>query len=143
MREAGHTVVEVEPKLQKLYGENFKSKSSNKDENARSDISVLVFGAKCDRRFLMSKLYHPLPEVIATCQSLICWKVPKNPNLVNTGKESCRSNTVISILWCLRPRVLWDPSAKLFSTGKRSARDSHSNGLWFPAGFVAASVLLF
>jgi len=60
MREAGHTVVEVEPKLQKLNGENFKYKSSNKDENARSDIKCLGFWSKMRQAFFDVKIVSPL-----------------------------------------------------------------------------------
>ena len=38
MREAGHSLVEVEPQLQELSGEVFEYKSANKEADARSDI---------------------------------------------------------------------------------------------------------
>ena len=38
MQEAGHIAVEIEPRLQKLEGENLKYSTANKDDEARSDI---------------------------------------------------------------------------------------------------------
>src|SRR5687768_15832012 len=43
MREAGHTLVEVEPQLQELSGEAFEYKSANKEPDARSDIKCCGF----------------------------------------------------------------------------------------------------
>jgi len=43
MREAGHTLVEVEPQLQELSGEVFEYKSANKEADARSDIKCCGF----------------------------------------------------------------------------------------------------
>jgi hypothetical protein len=42
MREAGHTLVEVEPQLQELSGEVFEFKSANKADDALSDIKLWV-----------------------------------------------------------------------------------------------------
>ena len=52
MRDAGHTAVEIEPQLQPLTGEAFDYKSANKEDEARSDIKCMDFGATCDRRIL-------------------------------------------------------------------------------------------
>ena len=60
MREAGHAVVETEPKLQKLHGEVFKYKSANKDENARSDIKCLGFWSRMRQAFFDVKVVSPL-----------------------------------------------------------------------------------
>jgi len=60
MRESGHTVVEIEPKLQKLNGEEFKYKSANKDENARSDIKCLGFWSRMRQAFFDVKVVSPL-----------------------------------------------------------------------------------
>ena len=43
MREAGHSLVEVEPQLQELSGEVFEFKSANKEADARSDIKCCGF----------------------------------------------------------------------------------------------------
>ena len=43
MREAGHSLVEVEPQLQELSGEVFEYKSANKEADARSDIKCCGF----------------------------------------------------------------------------------------------------
>jgi hypothetical protein len=53
MREAQFKGVEVEPPLQPLSGESFKLKSANKEDEARSDVRVLDFGAGCDRLILI------------------------------------------------------------------------------------------
>jgi hypothetical protein len=43
LREAGHTLVEVEPPLQELSGEVFEFKTANKQDNARSDVKCCGF----------------------------------------------------------------------------------------------------
>ena len=52
MREAGHSVVETEPKLQKLSGEVFNT-NPKKRTKQRVTSCVLVFGARCGGRISM------------------------------------------------------------------------------------------
>ena len=64
MREAGHSLVEVEPQLQELSGEVFDYKSANKEADARSDIKCCGFGLISDRRILTRRWSHLLPEAM-------------------------------------------------------------------------------
>ncbi len=47
--EAGYKDVRLEPGLQPLTGESFDYKSANKDDEARSDLSVLGFWTRMRR----------------------------------------------------------------------------------------------
>ena len=53
MREAGHSLVEVEPQLQELSGEVFELKSANKEADAAVRLSATGFGRTSNRRILM------------------------------------------------------------------------------------------
>jgi hypothetical protein len=59
MREAGHTLVEVEPKLQELSGEEFEFKSANKDAEARSDIKCCGFWSNQRQAYFDVKVVSP------------------------------------------------------------------------------------
>ena len=59
MQEAGHTAVEVEPRLQPLEGEVFEYKSANKEEEARSDIKCCGFWSKMRQAYFDIKVVSP------------------------------------------------------------------------------------
>ena len=62
MREAGHSLVEVEPQFQELSG---LSLSLLTRKRMRAAISSAVgFGATSDRRILMLRWCHLLPETM-------------------------------------------------------------------------------
>jgi hypothetical protein len=63
MREAGHSQVEVEPKLQALSGEAFKS--AIKDNEARSDIMVGGFWSTMRQAYFDVKVVSPLARSYA------------------------------------------------------------------------------
>ena len=59
MREAGHSLVEVEPQLQELSGEVFEYKSANKEADARSDIKVCGFWTNKRQAYFDVKVVSP------------------------------------------------------------------------------------
>ena len=59
MREAGHTLVEVEPQLQELSGEAFEYKSANKEPDARSDIKCCGFWRPKRQAYFDIKVVSP------------------------------------------------------------------------------------
>jgi hypothetical protein len=59
MREAGHSIVEVEPQLQPLSGESFEYKSAIKDDEARSDIKCCGFWSKMRQAYFDIKVVSP------------------------------------------------------------------------------------
>jgi hypothetical protein len=59
MREAGHTTVEVEPKLQELSGEVFDYLSANKESEARSDIKCCGFWSNMRQAYFDVKVVSP------------------------------------------------------------------------------------
>jgi hypothetical protein len=59
MREAGHTLVEVEPQLQALSGEAFDYKTANKEADARSDIKCCGFWSNKRQAFFDVKVVSP------------------------------------------------------------------------------------
>ena len=59
MREAGHTLVEVEPQLQALSGEAFDRKTANKEADARSDIKCCGFWSNKRQAFFDVKVVSP------------------------------------------------------------------------------------
>ena len=59
MREAGHTQVETEPKLQPLSGEFFDYKTAIKDDEARSDIKCFSFWRHMRQTFFDIKVVSP------------------------------------------------------------------------------------
>ena len=65
MREAGHTLVEVEPQLQELSGEVFEFKSANKEADARSDIKCCGFWSNKRQAFFDVKVVSPFARSYA------------------------------------------------------------------------------
>ena len=59
MREAGHSLVEVEPQLQELSGEVFDYKSANKEADARSDIKCCGFWTNKRQAYFDVKVVSP------------------------------------------------------------------------------------
>jgi hypothetical protein len=59
MREAGHSLVEVEPQLQELSGEVFEYKSANKEADARSDIKCCGFWSNKRQAYFDVKVVSP------------------------------------------------------------------------------------
>jgi len=59
MREAGHGIVETEPLLQPLNGENFHYLSANKQAEAKSDIKCLGFWSAMRQAFFDIKVVSP------------------------------------------------------------------------------------
>ena len=59
MRDAGFPVVEPEPQLQELTGENFKYRSANKDADARSDIRCCGFWKDKRQAYFDVKVVSP------------------------------------------------------------------------------------
>ena len=59
MREAGHSLVEVEPQLYELSGEVFEYKSANKEADARSDIKCCVFWSNKRQAYFDVKVVSP------------------------------------------------------------------------------------
>ena len=59
MRDAGHTVVEIEPQLQPLTGEVFDYKSANKEDEARSDIKCYGFWSNMRQAYFDVKVVSP------------------------------------------------------------------------------------
>jgi hypothetical protein len=59
MKEAGYKDIVWEPELLPLEGENFKFKSANKDEEARSDVRVLGFWSRLRRAFFDIAAFSP------------------------------------------------------------------------------------
>ena len=82
MKEAGHTYVEIEPKLQPLSGESFKYKSANKDVEARSDIKCLGFWSNMRQAFFDVKVVSPLARSYCNRPILDVMK--------SAEKEKCR-----------------------------------------------------
>ena len=60
LREAKFHAVETEPTLQSLSGEAFKFKSTNKDDDARSDVKCLGFWRKMRQAYFDIKVVSPL-----------------------------------------------------------------------------------
>jgi hypothetical protein len=65
MREAGHTLVEVEPQLQELSGEVFEYKSANKEADARSDIKCCGFWSNKRQAYFDVKVVSPFARSYA------------------------------------------------------------------------------
>jgi hypothetical protein len=65
MREAGHTLVEVEPQLQELSGEVFEFKSANKEADARSDIKCCGFWSNMRQAYFDIKVVSPFARSYA------------------------------------------------------------------------------
>ena len=65
MREAGHTLVEVEPQLQELSGEVFDYKSANKEADARSDIKCCGFWSNKRQAYFDVKVVSPFARSYA------------------------------------------------------------------------------
>ena len=59
MRDAGYSPVEIEPKLQPLSGEEFKYKTTNRDEEARSDIKCYSFWTHMRQAYFDIKVVSP------------------------------------------------------------------------------------
>ena len=59
MRDAGHSLVEVEPQLQELSGEVFEYKSANKEADARSDIKCNGFWIAMLQAYFDIKVVSP------------------------------------------------------------------------------------
>ena len=59
MRQAGHTQVEIEPKLQPLSGESFSYKTAVKEDEARSDIKCFSFWRHMRQAFFDIKVVSP------------------------------------------------------------------------------------
>jgi hypothetical protein len=63
MQDAGYKVVELEPHLEPLSGnESFKYKSTNRQDEARSDISVEGFWSRQRRAFFDVTAFSPLAQ---------------------------------------------------------------------------------
>ena len=65
MREAGHSLVEVEPQLQELSGEVFEDKSANKEADARSDIKCCGFWSNKRQAYFDVKVVSPFARSYA------------------------------------------------------------------------------
>jgi hypothetical protein len=65
MREAGHSLVEVEPQLQELSGEVFEFKSANKEADARSDIKCCGFWSNKRQAYFDVKVVSPFARSYA------------------------------------------------------------------------------
>jgi hypothetical protein len=65
MREAGHSLVEVEPQLQELSGEVFEYKSANKEADARSDIKCCGFWSNKRQAYFDVKVVSPFARSYA------------------------------------------------------------------------------
>ena len=67
MRDAGYSPVEIESKLQPLSGEEFKYQTTNRDEEARSDIKRYSFWKHMRQYFdikVCQKLYESKTETL-------------------------------------------------------------------------------
>jgi hypothetical protein len=65
MREAGHSLVTVEPELQPLSGEEFHYRSAIKDDEARSDIKCCGFWSNMRQAYFDVKVVSPLARSYA------------------------------------------------------------------------------
>ena len=74
MREAGHTAVETEPKLQPLTGEVFEYASANKKPDARSDIKCCSFWSNLRQAFFDIKVVSPFARSYARLKTAQLFK---------------------------------------------------------------------
>ena len=109
--------VETEPPLQPLDGEVFEYKSANKDDDARVISNVWDFGASCDRRFLMLRWSHLMPEAIATCPSLVSSSQQKKSKSLEYGERILNVEHGDSILSFSLPPARWLLNVREFSEG--------------------------
>src|SRR6185295_7272300 len=87
MREAGHSVVETEPKLQKLSGEVFKYKSANKEDEAKSDIMCLGFWSKMRRAYFDVKVVNPIARSYCDKQTSTVLSMAENSKSREYGER--------------------------------------------------------
>jgi hypothetical protein len=81
MREAGHTAVEVEPKLQPLSGEVFDYKSANKEPEARSDIKCCGFWSNMRQAFFDVKVVSPFARSYARMKPAALFKMAEKSKI--------------------------------------------------------------
>ena len=81
MREAGHTAVEIEPKLQELSGEVFEFKSANKKPDARSDIKCCGFWSPMRQAFFDIKVVSPFARSYARLKPAQLFKQSENAKI--------------------------------------------------------------
>jgi len=81
MREAGHTLVEVEPQLQELSGEVFGYKSANKEADARSDIKCCGFWSSKRQAYFDVKVVSPFARSYARYKPAQLFKMAENAKI--------------------------------------------------------------
>ena len=87
MREAGHSLVEVEPQLQELSGEVFDYKSANKEADARSDIKCCGFWSNKRQAFFDVKVVSPFARSYARMSPAQLFKMAENAKIREYGER--------------------------------------------------------
>ena len=81
MREAGHTLVEVEPQLQELSGEVFEYKSANVEADARSDVKCCGFWTAKRQAFFDVKVVSPFARSYANLKPAQLFKMAEKAKI--------------------------------------------------------------
>jgi hypothetical protein len=88
MKEAGHTVVELEPQLQPLEGEVFDYKSANTDDEARSDIKCCGFwGNRLRQAYFDIKVVSPFARSNASQEPAQLFKTAERQKIREYGER--------------------------------------------------------
>ena len=85
MREAGHSLVEVEPQLQELSGEVFDYKSANKQADARSDIKCCGFWSNKRQAYFDVKVVSPFARSYAHLKPAQLFKMAEKAKIREYG----------------------------------------------------------
>jgi hypothetical protein len=81
MREAGHSLVEVEPQLQELSGEVFEYKSANVEADARSDVKCCGFWTAKRQAFFDVKVVSPFARSYANLKPAQLFKMAEKAKI--------------------------------------------------------------
>jgi len=81
MREAGHSLVEVEPQLQELSGEVFEYKSVNVEADARSDVKCCGFWTAKRQAFFDVKVVSPFARSYANLKPAQLFKMAEKAKI--------------------------------------------------------------
>ena len=87
LREAGHSLVEVEPQLQELSGEKFEYQSANKAADARSDVKCCGFWSNKRQAFFDVKVVSPFARSYAHMTPAQLFKMAESSKIREYGER--------------------------------------------------------
>ena len=109
MEEAGCKLVETEPKLQPLDGEEFEYKTANKEDEARSDIKCCGFWSKLRSAYFDVRVVSPFAKSNVTLEPLSCSTSTRKRRFASTESGSRKSSALTSHLLCSPALEAWLP----------------------------------